>query len=138
MEINYISILVCGVVAMIVGFIWYGPLFGKKWMEIIGAPEVDEQKKKEMQKGMMPMYILQFVLVLGQVYVLSHFVKGWAGATGIETAVWIWLGFVMPTIAASVMWTNESKNMKIARFGIQAGYQLVLFVIFGFVLGVLG
>jgi len=36
-EINGWAVLVCGVVAMALGFVWYGPLFGKKWLELIGS-----------------------------------------------------------------------------------------------------
>ena len=33
MQVNFLAIIVCAVVSMIVGTIWYGPLFGKKWMK---------------------------------------------------------------------------------------------------------
>lgn len=49
--------------------------------------------------------------------------------------VLVWLGFVVPTLAASAMWTMEQGRDKLLRFGVQAGYNLVLFVIFGYVLG---
>ncbi len=36
-EVNYLAIIVGAVFSMILGAIWYGPIFGKKWMEIIGV-----------------------------------------------------------------------------------------------------
>lgn len=138
MEINYIAIVACAVVAMVLGFVWFGPLFGKQWLQIIGATEGDLARRKEMQKAAMPLYVIQFAVVLVEAYILAHFINGWAAASGIETAVWLWLGFVVPTLAAAVMWTNEQNNAKIARFGIQAGYHLVLLIIFGFILQTMG
>jgi hypothetical protein len=43
----------------------------------------------------------------------------------------IWLAFVMPTVAGSSMWNANSNKIKWAQFYIQAGYQLVLFLVFG-------
>ena len=30
-DVNLIAVLVAGIVPMIVGMLWYGPLFGKRW-----------------------------------------------------------------------------------------------------------
>lgn len=135
MEINYIAIGVCAVLAMVVGYVWYGLLFKNAWLRIIGADQDTLEQREAMQKEAGPLYVIQFVLVLGQLYILSHFIKGWEEAGGIEAALWIWLGFIMPTLAGCAMWTNEPNKQKWARFLIQAGYQLVLFVTFGYILG---
>ena len=34
--INYLAILACAIVAMPVGFLWFGPLFGKAWQREMG------------------------------------------------------------------------------------------------------
>lgn len=135
MVINYWAVLVCGVVSMVIGFVWYGPLFGKKWMEIVGAKAVDMEARKKMQKEAGPLYLVQFLLTLFQAYVLAHYIAGWKDASGVENALWIWAAFLMPTVAGSAMWNNDSARVKWARFLIQAGYQLVLFVVFGLILG---
>lgn len=135
MEINYLAVVVCGVLAMALGYVWYGPLFGKKWLEVIGATELDLERRREMQEGVGKLYLTQFVLALFQVWVLAYYIKGWQGASGVENALWIWAAFIMPTIAAGSMWNNDSAKVSWARFLIQAGYNLVLFIIFGFILG---
>jgi Protein of unknown function (DUF1761) len=138
MEISYLMVVVCAVLSMIVGSVWYGPLFGKKWMEICGVDPTNLDAIKQMQKEAMPLYGIQFVLSLLQLYILAHFVQGWSEASGIESAVWMWLGFVMPTVAGSAMWNNSPNRLKWASFLIQAGYQLVMFVIYGYILGMWG
>lgn len=135
MEINYVAIVVCAVISMIVGAVWYGPLFGKKWMEIVGVDAQDKKAREKMQKSAGPLYFIQFVLVLFQLYVLSYYIKGWRDVSGVTNALWIWGAFVMPTIAGSAMWTNDKPKVVKARFLIQSGYQLVLFILFGFILG---
>lgn len=134
-HINYLAILVCGVLAMVVGYVWYGPLFGKKWMEVVKATAMDEAARKEMQKRAMPLYAVQFLLVLFQVWVLAYYVEGFTQAPPIGNALWVWAGFVVPTVAASAMWNNDSAKISWARFLIQSGYQLVVFVMFGWILG---
>lgn len=135
MTINYLAVLVCGVLAMVLGFVWYGPLFGKKWLQVIGATELDLQKRKEMQKRAMPLYAVTFVLALFQAYVLAHYIQGWQDASGVENAIWIWAAFIMPTVAGASMWNNDSATVSWTRFLLQAGYNLVLFSVFGLVLG---
>jgi hypothetical protein len=135
MDINYLAVLVCAILAMVLGFTWYGPLFGKKWMRISGLDNIDEARKKEMMKGVWKLYLAQFALVLFQLYVLAHFVLGWATVSGVHSSLWLWVGFVMPTVAMSCMWTNDSAKVAWTKFLIQAGYQLVAFIMFGLILG---
>ena len=135
------AVLACGVFAMVLGMVWYGPLFGKTWMRIVGATDMDMQKRKEMQKKAGPLYLVQFLLVLFQVFILSRFIGGTEMIGGIMqasvgSAFWIWAGFVMPTIAGAAMWNNDSRKIAWARFLTQAGYQLICFIAFGFILSV--
>lgn len=134
MVVNMWSVLVCGVLSMVIGSIWYGPMFGKKWLEITGASALDLEKRKEMMKGVWKLYLTQFVLTLFQVLVLAHLIADTVTVGGLERSLWIWAGFVVPTLAGSAMWNNDSAKISWARFLIQGGYQLVLFIIFGLIL----
>jgi hypothetical protein len=139
MDTNYIAILVCGVLAMVLGFIWFGPLFGKKWMEITGANRHDEERRKEMMKGVWKLYIAQFILVLFQAWVLSMYLGSWTETRlAVESTLWIWAAFVIPTVAGSCMWNNDSGKVSWAKFLLQGGYQLALFVMFALVLSMWG
>lgn len=135
MEINYWAVLVCGVVSMILGMLWYGAIFGKKWMEIIGVDANNKESQKEMGKGTGFLYLISFVLALFQAYVLANYIAGWQEASGVENSLWIWAAFVIPTLAGASMWNNEPAGRAWSRFLIQGGYQLVLFVTFGLILG---
>lgn len=42
-EINTLAIIVAGLIPMILGAIWYGPLFGKQWYDSMGKTEEEMQ-----------------------------------------------------------------------------------------------
>lgn len=138
MEIQFLPVLVCAVASMIIGMLWYGPmLFGKAWARIIKAdPDcmTDPIKRKEANKKAMPLYFIQFVLALFQIWVLAHFIQGWSDASAFASALWIWAGFVMPTVAGACMWSNDTRKEAWQKFFITAGYQLVIFIVFAFIL----
>ncbi len=136
MQINYLAVLTCAILSMVVGSVWFGVIFGKKWMQLHGSDKLDPAQLKELQKSMGPMYMIQFLLSIFQAWVLAYYIQGWKEAFGIENALWIWAAFVMPTVAGGVMWSSTDKKVMFVKFLIQAGYYMVLFVLFGLVLSV--
>ena len=36
MKINYLAVFVCGVLYWLLGSLWYGVLFGQRWMDLEG------------------------------------------------------------------------------------------------------
>jgi hypothetical protein len=136
METNFLAILACGVVAMIVGMVWHSKaLFGDKYMKAIGADtNMSPEKIKEIQKDMWQLYVTQFALALFQAYVLSGYIISEPAVGGSLNAIWIWAGFVMPTIAGAAMWSARPRKMAWQIFLISSGYHLVLFILFGMIL----
>ncbi len=139
MEIHFLPILVCAIISMVVGMIWYGPLFGKTWARLIGAdPDcmTDPIKRKEANKKAMPLYVIQFVLALLQIWVLSQFIAAGVSASGLITSIWLWLGFIVPSVAGGSMWNNDTRKNNWTKFFLTAGFQLVLAIAFGLILNV--
>ena len=141
MVINYLAVLVCGVLAMVLGMLWYGPLFGKEWMRLVGVPEDameqvknDPAKKRQMYWN----YLIQFVFALVAAYILAHVVANGAAAGrggvgyGLYFAFFSWLGFTVPPTLGMVLW--EGKPWKY--WWIVAGYWVVYFCIAGALLAV--
>lgn len=136
MTINYLAVLVCGIVAMVVGFVWYGPLFGKAWMQIMGAENMTSEQKETMKSNMWAMYALQFVLSLLTAGVLAYHISQWTGdTTALGIALCTWFGFVMTTTAGASLWSGKPKKIAWKMFFISAGAQLVTFIVFGLILG---
>ncbi len=134
MELNYIAIIVCVVLSMVIGFVWYGPLFGSLWMRINNLSPMDQAARKEMQKKAGPLYIVQMLLTFLEVWVFAH-IAGHTVADGILSGLWVWAGFIVPTLAGAIMWSNKSRKAIGMQLLIQGGYQLVLFAVFGLILG---
>lgn len=137
-EVNLLAIIIAAVAAMAVGFLWYGPmLFGKQWMKLMGYTEESMEKAK---KSMGKMYSISFALSLVTAYVLSHvmtlsenFFHYGRLETGVMTAFWMWLGFIMPVQLTAEIFGSKKWNL----FGINTGYQLVSVLAMGFTIAVL-
>ena len=67
-SVNYLAILVCVVIAMPLGFLWFGPLFGKAWARHMGMESEDAQGG--MTKSMVIYALGSFLIV----FVLAHYV----------------------------------------------------------------
>jgi hypothetical protein len=134
-HINYWAVLVCGVASMVLGFIWYGPLFGKAWMKSIGINPhtISKEQIKKMQSEARPGYIAMFVGSLVMAFILKHFLT-YAGAKsiggGLVGALWIWLGFIATTGLGAKFF--EKKPW--AYYLINRGYDLVNLLVFSIVL----
>ena len=139
MEVNYMAVLVCGVAAMVIGFLWYGPLFGKAFMKVMGADNMTPEQKAMMKKNMWGMYLIQFVLALITAYVLAYHIANWAGAeTPVMVAICTWFGFILTTEAGAALWSGKPKKLAWNMFLISASAQLVTFIVFGLILGAWG
>lgn len=139
-EVNYSAVLLCGIASMVLGTLWYGPLFGKTWMSLAGFKQEDMDRMKTDPKAKMTMYrsyALMFVSSLVMAYVLSHvitFSMAYLGESGVSAGImggiWTWLGFVATTTIGSVLW--EMKPWKY--WFIVGGYYLVQLVAMGLIL----
>jgi hypothetical protein len=136
MATNYLAVFACGVLSIVLGSIWYGPLFGKKYMELFMPKNMTPEQSAMMKKQAKVLYFIQFLISLAQVYFLSFYISVWPSITGAGNAFIVYLGFVFTTTAGSVLWTGDSKKVMWQKFIIQAGYQLVFFVLAGHILSI--
>jgi hypothetical protein len=128
--INYWAVLGAAIANMVVGSLWYGPLFGKKWQQLMGFTS---DSIKSMKMSSMQAMFGGLITALLMSYVLAHFVsllgifdmKG-----GTEFAFWTWLGLVVTTQAASVLW--EGKSWKL--FCLNATQSLVSIIVMTWIL----
>ncbi|MBI2022290.1 DUF1761 domain-containing protein [Candidatus Daviesbacteria bacterium] len=131
-EVNFVEIVVAAVAAIILGFLWYGPIFGKTWMKLTGVTEAKIKEAKE--KGMTKSYVLMMVGSLIMAYVLASFIEltGMVGAVGgATTGFWAWLGFAATVQSSKVLWGSDSWNL----YFLETGYYLVSLLVMGAVMG---
>ena len=111
-SINYIAILVVSIVSIVIGWLWYGPIFGKIWVKEAGF--TDEMLAQGKTKGMAKSYILTFIFCLISAYVLSYFMIVQSVATissAMSLAFLVWLGFQLPIHLGTVLWDMKSLKL---------------------------
>ncbi len=142
-EVNYVAVLVAAIVSMVAGFLWYSPaLLGKPWMKLMG---MTQESLKKAQKEMGMMYGLSLVLALVTAYVLFHVITLSMNfyhysklSTGLVSAFWSWLGFVMPVQVTGVIFGGKGTGKDQWKlFAINTGYQLVALLLMGATIGLL-
>src|SRR3989344_345684 len=130
-EVNYLAVLGATVASFILGYLWYGPVFGKAWMAMMGfTPDSMKSMKLSPAKAM----TMGFIVTLIAAYVISYFtsVLSINGASEIWAfTFWSWLGFMMPITAGGFLWGNRS--FKLSLFN--AAYQLANLFVIALVLG---
>jgi hypothetical protein len=136
--INYWAVLVCGVAAMVLGALYFGPLFGKMYSRLMGFDAMDPAKRAEVMKGMNKSYALTFVGSLVTAFILAHAViyaqayMGWSGlSAGLVTGFMSWIGFIAPVTMGNVLWGQSTWKL----WALSNGHNLLQLLIFGAILG---
>ena len=136
--INYWAVLVCGVAAMLVGYLYYGPLFGKLYSRLMGFDQMDPAKREELMKGMTKSYAVTFVGSLVTAFILDHAIIFAASymnismlAAGLVTAFMSWLGFMAFQSMSGVLWGRESWK----QWFLSNGHSLIQLLVFGVIFG---
>jgi hypothetical protein len=135
MGVNLWAVLVCAIVDMVIGFLWYSPvLFANPWMKLMGYDPNDKAKIAEMQKSAGPSYAISFIASLLAAAVLGKIIT----ISGVSTALYgmkiglaIWLGFVTTVQLTGAMFSKQPAKL----YAINTGYQLVCFLAMGAILG---
>jgi hypothetical protein len=127
---DYIAIGVAFVAYFVLSFLWWGPLFGKKWSALMGFDMNDRPSM------VMPL-LLQALGTALTAYVFWNVFNAFASTTnasgelvmgelGIGNALlgalFTWLGFYVPVQLGRIAWERASWSL----FGINAGGHLVM------------
>lgn len=100
------NILLAGLAGFAIGALWYGPLFGKKWMRLSGITK--EQVEKAKKSGRMPfLFLSALFLAILMAWVLSIFIEGMALQAALGAAALLWLGLVVPATLGALLWEGR-------------------------------
>jgi dipeptide/tripeptide permease len=125
MGLNWWSVLVAIVVNMALGFLWYGPFFGKPWMKLVGK-EADDLPQN------FTIYIVPVLATLLSVIMLWT-IKRATGLSGVLAAISAWVGFVALTTYTNDLFEGRSVKLWL----INNTYHLAGFVASGLILDLL-
>lgn len=140
LTINYLAVLVSGISAVVIGFLWYGPVFGKVWMKEVGYTDADATAARNDPAKMNAMYrsyALTALAGLAMAFILAHFISmaplvlGMTGLSGgMAVAAMAWIGFIVPISLNSVLWEGKSSKYWL----VVAGYYLFTLLVMSTIL----
>ena len=129
MKTNYFAVVVCAVVYWLLGGLWYGLIFSKRWMEL---ENITEAQARGMNVALA--YIITFILNLLIAYVLAQLCV-WRNANtlgrGAAIGVLLWVGIVAPITYTTYMYEMRPKEL----FAINEIFPLVGLCVMGAILG---
>lgn len=125
------DIVLAIVASIILGFAWYGPLFGKQWMSLMGITpkQMKDAKKKGMPKSTYLWMILGCLVTAVTINTLFP-ANAWAA---VKMAAMVWLGFILPILLGTVLWENRPWKL----FFINAAYYLVNLIVMSIIIAVI-
>ncbi len=129
-NLNFPAVFVSALSSFIVGWLWYGPIFGKKWMELNGFDPEEMQKQKW----------LPFPLILGINYfatVLAAFSLAMFLGTESDAVFGIFAGLMIAIFWIATSRLNDVlyERKPMGLFWINVGYNVVIYVIMGAIIG---
>lgn len=125
--INWLAVIAASLVGFAIGFVWYGPLFGKAWLNSTGLTE-EEIQDSNMAKIFGITFVLQFIMA----YFLAMF---FGGEVSLQEGTFYGFltGFGWVAMALTVNALYEHKSWKY--IFINGGYWVVVFTLMGLILG---
>src|SRR5207248_1288425 len=111
-RVNYLAVLVAGVVIFLLGGLWYSPvLFAKKWMALIGKTE----EELKAGAGSMPIsYALVFICGLLTSWALAVILAQLPQVTwetGALLGALCWIGFAGAPSFATAIFSGKPKGL---------------------------
>jgi hypothetical protein len=131
-QLNYLHVLVVAVVGFLLGWLWFGVLFGRMWMAEmkITREAADAIKAKGMAKFMLSGFVLTLLGTFGlAALVAAHGVPN--GKHGAAYGMFIGVFVAAARIANGGIW--ESKSLKL--LAITTAHEVALYTVQGAILG---
>ncbi len=131
-----LSIAIAAVCNFILGGLWFGPVFGKKWMQ--AGNIISKEMTPELKRRVAWSYVAVFAGSFLMAYVLAsligfhnaYFLTSGAWA-GISVGIFLWLGLVLPVTIGVVLWEGKS----VVYWAYTYVYYLVGFMLMGGIIG---
>lgn len=128
-SINYLAVIVAALSSFMVGWIWYGPLFGKTWMKLHGFTE---EELKDSSMSMPVIMVVNYIATALAALAIAMFIgpeatAGFGIFAGLMIAI-LWIG---TSRLNDVLYEKKPWGL----FFINVGYNTVIYVIMGAILG---
>lgn len=125
-NLNWLAVLVAAIVHMVIGSLWYGPIFGNVWMKAVG------KTRETLGNPVVPMItsmVMNVLMTIGCAIILNN-IAGLTLGTGILIGLIIGLLFVTAASFTSNAFDGANKMLPVL-FG---GYQTVAMTLVALIL----
>ena len=130
LKINHLAVWACVILLHIIGFLWYGPLFGEQWMGMVGLdPEMAEGGASDIG-----LWVTNLIATAAPLYLLAWLYTKLNVLTGARGAALAFLAafcFHHLPLMSGNMFAGESYGLA----WITGGFALVAWTISGFIIG---
>jgi hypothetical protein len=135
-SINWLAVVVCVIVSMVVGSIWFNPkTFYPMWWKAIGRSENDRPGMGNMGLTWGLTILASFVQAVAMAFMVNAMGSMSPGGptlvSGLLAGFMLWLGFVAPTSLVNKLFAGN----QFTAWALEAGNHLVDFLLFGAILG---
>jgi hypothetical protein len=129
MTISWIGVALATLAQFAVGFVWYMPLFGKLWGQIHCFDKLTKAEQKAMQASMGPYYGAQLLVTVATTVILATTIAVLPDYSPYTLAFAAWIGFVVPTQVAAVIFGGTEAKWVLKKIAIMAGGSLACLVV---------
>ena len=137
-HLNYSAVFIAALAQMVIGFLWFGPIFGKVWAREMCKPADFRPSGSEMLRATVIQLVAAFLIA----WVLAHVVNVWrpsvwgvgqdgpAWTYGFYAGFFVWLGFFVPLMLSALAWGGRTWKL----FFIDAAGNFILLQVSGMIL----
>lgn len=135
MHVNLIAIAVASVAGMIVGALWYGPLFGRAWRAAARLdPRHQPSRPALAYGGALVSTIVTVTLLAGLSSLVSTGLDLAVLPAALATAAALWIGVAFARPLINVLFEGSSARL----FTINTGHDLAVLLVAAVIIGLFG
>lgn len=123
--LNWLAIIVATISTFVIGALWYGPIFGKVWMQENGFTEEDLK-----EANMVKIYGTTFILELIMAVNLALFLKGMSVQEGMLYGFFTGFGWVAMAMGVNYLFSRNTFRL----WFIDSFYFVISFTLMGAIL----
>ena len=127
-DLNYLAIVVSAVTYFGLGSVWFGPLFGKQWLKLVGLTVTEEDKKNALFM-FSKTFVLDFFITLSTALTL-RWTQSETIFDALRVSAVLGLGFVIAPFLGNYMYAKRSMTL----FSIESFYHVVCITIVSIIL----
>lgn len=133
--LNYLAVMLAAITSFMFGWLWYGVLFSKQWLDAIGksADEVKGESPSPMPFAIA--FVAQFIMAWVLASVIAYIAPDQVTIrTGVITAAFMWLGFVITSLTVNNAFQGDKQALTL----IDGGHWLGVLLLQGAIIGLIG